>query len=93
MPEAASKQVFFSGRVQGVGFRFTTRELAKGYEVTGWVKNLSDGRVELQVAGEPAEIQDFLTAIRESSLRHHIQGTEIRDIPPLENVSGFTIAR
>ena len=43
-----AKQVIYSGRVQGVGFRFTTRQIASGYEVNGWVKNLPDGRVELE---------------------------------------------
>jgi acylphosphatase len=44
-----SLQVFYEGHVQGVGFRFTVRHIAKGFDVTGWVRNLPDGRVELQV--------------------------------------------
>ena len=47
----ARLQVLFSGRVQGIGFRYTVKQTALGYEVTGWVKNLADGRVELLVEG------------------------------------------
>ena len=50
-------QVFYSGRVQGVGFRYSAREVACGCEVTGFVRNLPDGRVELVVEGEEAEIK------------------------------------
>ena len=47
-----SLQVFYEGNVQGVGFRWSVRHAAKGFDVTGWVRNLPDGRVELQVTGE-----------------------------------------
>lgn len=86
-----ARQVFFEGRVQGVGFRYTTRKLASEFDVTGWVRNLADGRVELQIMGEEAEVKDFIRGIQESELAHHIQKTEISSIPPLENVKGFTI--
>jgi acylphosphatase len=60
--------VFYSGRVQGVGFRYTVRRLACGYEVTGTVRNLPDGRVELIAEGARAELKSFLTGIAESEL-------------------------
>jgi len=47
-----SLQVFYEGRVQGVGFRWTVRRIAKGFDVIGWVRNLLDGRVEMQVSGQ-----------------------------------------
>ena len=50
-------QVFYEGRVQGVGFRYSVRQIAKGFNVTGWVRNLPDGRVELQVSGEDEEAE------------------------------------
>ena len=50
-----AKRVFFSGRVQGVGFRYETKRIAMGYEVVGTVSNLEDGRVELCVMGEELE--------------------------------------
>jgi acylphosphatase len=57
--------VFFTGHVQGVGFRFTTRQIAKEFEVTGFVKNLPDGRVQLEAEGQPAEVQAFVSAVEE----------------------------
>jgi acylphosphatase len=58
------RRVRFSGRVQGVGFRFTCQSLARGFEVAGDVRNLADGRVELVVEGEPIELDKFLAAIQ-----------------------------
>src|SRR5207253_1963303 len=59
------RHVFFEGRVQGVGFRWTVKNLARGYDVTGWVKNLPDGRVEMQASGETGEVDAFIEAIGE----------------------------
>ena len=87
-----AKQVFYEGRVQGVGFRYTAKRVAMGFEVTGWVKNLADGRVELQVmSDEPGEVDAFLAGIRDSQVGGHIRGEEIHVIEPLEGVTGFSI--
>jgi acylphosphatase len=88
-----ARQIFYSGRVQGVGFRYSTRRIAAGYEVTGWVRNLTDGRVELQVmAADPDELDAFLRDIQETSeLANHIKETESHPIPPLTGVRGFSI--
>jgi acylphosphatase len=86
-----ARQVFYEGRVQGVGFRYTVRNIAKGYDICGWVRNLPDGRVELQAAGEPDELRDFLAAIRESELAGHIRNVEEHDIPAPVGVKGFKI--
>lgn len=67
-----SLQVFYEGNVQGVGFRWTIRQIAKGFDVIGWVRNLPDGRVELQVGGDESEVFAFLDSIMESELRSHI---------------------
>jgi acylphosphatase len=88
-----SKQVIYSGRVQGVGFRFTTRQIASGYEVNGWVKNLEDGRVELQAVGEADELEAFLAEILDSNLGSLIKEHEVRTIPALTGQRGFTIVR
>ena len=58
-------QVFYSGRVQGVGFRYTATEIASRFRVTGWVRNLPDGRVELLAEGDSAEVSEFLAAVRD----------------------------
>lgn len=57
--------VYFSGHVQGVGFRFITRQVAAEFAVTGYVRNLPDGRVLLVVEGEPAEVRAFFDRVRE----------------------------
>ena len=53
------RRVHFSGRVQGVGFRFTCQSLARGFDVAGHVRNLADGRVELVAEGESSELDAF----------------------------------
>lgn len=85
-------QVYYEGRVQGVGFRYCVRQLACGYEVTGWVKNLPDGRVELQASGEPEELEHFLESIRESELKGHIRKEERHQIAAFFS-KGFEIQR
>ena len=68
-----SLQVFYEGRVQGVGFRFTVRHIAKGFDVTGWVRNLPDGRVELQTTGDEEEVCAFLDQVAQSELHSLIR--------------------
>ena len=57
--------VHYAGRVQGVGFRATAVYIARNFAVTGWVRNMPDGSVELLAEGEGAEVERFLNAIRE----------------------------
>ena len=65
MPDVHHELVFFSGHVQGVGFRYSTMQVAKEFEVSGYVKNLADGRVQLEVEGAAKEVEDFLSALDE----------------------------
>lgn len=89
-----ARQVFYSGRVQGVGFRFSTKQIASGFDVTGWVKNLEDGRVEMQVmAADAEELDAFLEDIEQSNLGSLIKERIVNEIPPLTGVRGFTIMR
>jgi acylphosphatase len=85
------KQIFYEGRVQGVGFRFTVKQIARGFDVTGWVRNLDDGRVELQATGDAAEVDAFLAAIAESELKSHIKQSVVHAIPPPPGMRGFEI--
>jgi acylphosphatase len=64
----------FSGRVQGVGFRYTTARVARGFAVAGYVMNLPDGRVELVAEGEAKELKAFLAAVQDAMGRN-ITGT------------------
>lgn len=86
------RHVFFEGRVQGVGFRWTAKTIARGYEVTGWVRNLPDGRVEMKLSGEADEVDGFIEAIEESDLRAHIRKVDVSVIPPIPGTQGFEIA-
>ncbi len=81
----------YEGKVQGVGFRASILSLAKGYEVTGWVRNLADGRVEVFAFGETSEVEDFLLAIRESHLAGHIENESVIPSTPDTRVRGFRI--
>lgn len=63
------KSVIYRGHVQGVGFRYTTKSIAKRYDVNGFVRNLSDGQVELVIEGEKHELSAFLDDVRERMIR------------------------
>ena len=86
-----SLQVFFEGHVQGVGFRWTVRHIAKGFDLTGWVRNLIDGRVEMQLSGEEAEVRAFLDAIGQSELRALIRKQTENKLETPVKASGFEI--
>lgn len=89
-----TKQIIYSGRVQGVGFRYSTKQIASGYEVVGTVKNLPDGRVEMQVMSQDSEeLEDFLAAIDESNLGSLIKEREISSILPLVGQRSFSIVK
>jgi acylphosphatase len=70
-------EIFYSGRVQGVGFRYTAKTVAAGFEITGTVRNLSDGRVELIAEGTRAELEAFREAIRDAGLKMFIRDENI----------------
>jgi acylphosphatase len=84
-------QVFYEGRVQGVGFRYTARRVASGYDVAGYVRNLPDGRVELVASGEPEEVDEFLVAMRDSELAGHIENESAAEIGVTSGLRGFEI--
>ncbi len=85
------RRIFFSGRVQGVGFRYTCHTLAQGFRVGGWVRNLVDGRVELLAEADADEIDRFLAAIR-WEMDHFIDEIVIETEPSsVEQLSDFSI--
>jgi len=86
-----STQVFYEGNVQGVGFRYSVKQIAKGFEVVGWVRNLPDGRVELQVSGEQPELTAFLESIMQSELRAHINHQTAAPLSEAPAARGFEI--
>ncbi len=86
-----SLQVFYEGNVQGVGFRWSVQHIAKGFDVTGWVSNLPDGRVELQINGEENEVRAFLDAIAQSELRALIRKQVENKLEKPVTARGFEI--
>ena len=74
------KVVFYSGRVQGVGFRYTTANLAKRFAVAGYVQNLPDGKVLLDVQGSAEEVRGLLDAIDQAMARN-IKAADTTDQP------------
>jgi len=67
---------YYTGRVQGVGFRFTAEDIARDLEITGWVKNLRNGRVELIAEAEEEVLKDFLNRLNQYFARY-IQDADI----------------
>lgn len=84
------REVRFTGRVQGVGFRMTTRQLARGYAVSGWVRNEPDGPVVAQIQGSPDQIDGLLGAI-DARLGGLIADRVERTIPIEPGETGFSI--
>ncbi|MBE0534739.1 MAG: acylphosphatase [Phycisphaerae bacterium] len=90
MPDTA-RHVIFSGRVQGVGFRYTCHRIATRYELKGFVKNLPDGSVEMVVQGHPEDVTDCLADIHES-FGAYIRHAEKNDVPVNPRHTDFRIA-
>lgn len=90
MTEPQHTVVFFSGHVHGVGFRYTTLQIAKEFEVAGFVMNLPDGRVQVEAEGQANQIKDFLETIQER-LHGYIRKTEQKTVPSTAQFRGFVI--
>lgn len=84
-------RVYYSGRVQGVGFRYTVKSLTPGFEVCGTVRNLLDGRVELVAEGPRAELEAFLQAVRDSAVGRFIRHESIEWLEAKGDLRGFQI--
>ena len=83
--------VLYSGHVQGVGFRYTVKSVAAGFELTGSVRNLSDGRVEMLAEGLREELEAFLQAVRDSGLDHFIKKEDVSWSEAKNEYRGFEI--
>lgn len=83
-------QFRFTGRVQGVGFRATTRAIARKHPVTGWVRNEPDGSVLAQIQGDPAAIEAVLADLDET-MGHNIRHATRDEAPPEPGETTFEI--
>jgi len=82
---------WFSGHVQGVGFRFTAVALARRFpSVTGYVRNLRDGRVELVAEGPDSELAEFLRQVQEE-MSGYIREVKVHYAEPTGEFSGFGV--
>jgi acylphosphatase len=86
-------RICYSGHVQGVGFRYAVKSIVAGFEVTGVVRNLPDGRVELVAEGQSQELDAFREAIRDSGLKHFIRDEQISWAEAAGEFRGFEIVR
>ena len=86
-------EILYSGRVQGVGFRYTVKQVATGFEVTGTVRNLADGRVELIAEGDVAELKAFQRAVRDAGLDRFIRDEQVLWSQAQGGGRGFEISR
>jgi acylphosphatase len=85
-----AKKVIFSGRVQGVGFRFTAHRIALRYELIGFVRNMPGGQVQMFAQGLADDIDDCLRDISES-FAGYIKDTKIEDVPASDEHTEFEI--
>ena len=83
-------QFRFTGRVQGVGFRATTRAIARKHPVTGWVRNESDGSVLAQIQGDPAAVEAVLAEL-DATMGRNIRHTTRDESPPEPDETAFEI--
>jgi acylphosphatase len=84
------RHIFFKGHVQGVGFRFTTRQTASRYDVTGFVRNLPDGRVEVVVEGADDEVEAFYQDLA-GRMKQYIHDTDIASETVTGEFEGFRV--
>jgi len=73
---------FVSGRVQGVAFRWSTRERAQALGVGGWVRNLHDGRVEVWIEGEAGSVEALVAWLRDGPPSARVTGVDVRPVAP-----------
>ena len=83
----------FAGRVQGVGFRYTAKTVAAGFEITGTIRNLPDGRVELVAEGRREELDAFRAALHDAGLAGFIRDEQVDWADAKNEFRGFEIVR
>jgi acylphosphatase len=84
------KTAYFSGNVQGVGFRYTTQNLALQFDVNGYVRNLPDGRVELVIEGDDGEMDHLVQAIQQR-MEGFIKRVDLQESPATNQFDRFSI--
>lgn len=75
-----TSKITVSGRVQGVGFRYHTKQLAEKHHLKGWVRNMTNGTVEMMISGEEEAIQDFISDVVDNNRFYDVEGINIEPI-------------
>jgi len=91
LPMKVRAHVFFDGRVQGVSFRYFTRDIARSQHVTGWVRNLHDGRVEAVFEGSRELIEQALIECRKGPLGSRVDNIDVSWEQAAGEAAGFEI--
>ena len=91
MKPRKARRWLVSGRVQGVGFRFFVQHKATTLGITGWARNLDDGRVEVYAVGEPERLDDLGAALHLGPRGADVRGVESLEAAEVESASGFSI--
>ena len=86
-----ARRFLVSGRVQGVGFRYFTQDIARREGLTGLVRNLPDGRVEVIAEGDDTAVDRLETALRQGPPGARVEEVDVEEAPPTGRVSGFRI--
>ena len=84
------KRIVYSGHVQGVGFRYSVARVATNYDLTGYVKNLSNGSVEIVLEGQPTEIQSLIDSLKQE-MGVYIRQTQVHDESANNEFDDFSI--
>ncbi len=85
--------VHYTGNVQGVGFRYTAKTVAAGFEIVGRIRNLADGRVELIVEGRVEELKAYRAALQDAGLAGFIHDEQVQWEDAQDQFRNFEIAR
>jgi len=91
MDNMVRKYIIVTGRVQGVGFRYHAMNLAMEYDLTGWVRNLYNGGVEMEVQGKRENVELFIRNLDAGTHWIRIDNKSVADQPQLKEESGFQI--
>ena len=82
--------IVYSGTVQGVGFRFTVKHIARGLDISGWVMNLENGDVEVEIEGDHKDLEEFDKRIRDQ-LSGYIRNVKLNEMPYNGDYHSFEI--
>ena len=93
MPQTVARKYLLSGQVQGVGFRFFAQRVAARHQVTGYVRNLADGRVEAVAEGAPSSVEGFKHDLATGPAFARVEHVEELSLEPTGAYKSFLIER